>query len=125
MLEWWYQAQLWFGVAAGLLLVLMGLVGRKPSGFSLALVAGSEFGLLMQLIASITLVVLGQRAVLDTWEFFGYLIVAIMVPVGAAIWALVERSRWSTVIMGTGVLTVVVMLVRMHQIWTGQIPELI
>ncbi len=119
MLEWWYQAQLWFGVAAGLLLVVMGLIGRKPSGFSLALVAGSEFGLLMQLIASINLVVLGQRAVLDTWEFFGYLIVAIMVPVGAAIWALVERSRWSTVVMGAGVLTVVVMLVRMQQIWTG------
>jgi hypothetical protein len=121
MLEWWYQAQLWFGVAAGLLLVLMGRVGRKPSGFSLALVAGSEFGLLMQLIASITLVVLGERAVIDTWEFFGYLIVAIMVPVGAAIWALVERSRWSTVIMGAGVMTVVVMLVRMHQIWTGNV----
>ena len=121
MLEWWYQAQLWYGVAAGVLLVLMGLIGRKPSGFSLALVAGSEFGLLMQLIASITLVILGERATLDTWEFFGYLIVAIMVPVGAAIWALVERSRWSTVIMGAGVLTVVVMLVRMHQIWTGDV----
>jgi hypothetical protein len=121
MLEWWYQAQLGFGVVAGLLLVLMGLVGRKPSGFSLALVAGSEFGLLMQLIASITLVVLGQRAAIDTWEFFGYLIVAIMVPVGAAIWALVERNRWSTVVMGAGVLTVAVMLVRMNQIWTGDI----
>lgn len=121
MLEWWYQAQLWYGVAAGLLLILMGLIGRKPSGFSLALVAGSEFGLLMQLIASITLVILGERAAIDTWEFFGYLIVAIMVPVGAAIWALVERSRWSTVIMGAGVLTVVVMLVRMHQIWTGNV----
>ena len=119
MLEWWYQTQLWFGVAAGLLLVLMGLVGRKPSGFSLALVAGSEFGLLMQLIASITLVVLGERAAVDTWEFFGYLIVAILVPVGTAIWALVDRNRWSTVVMGAGVLTVAVMLVRMHQIWTG------
>ena len=119
MLEWWYQAQLWFGVTAGVLLVLMGLVGRKPSGFSLALVAGSEFGLLMQLIASITLVVLGERAVIDTWEFFGYLIVAILVPVGTAIWALVDRNRWSTVVMGAGILTVVVMLVRMHQIWTG------
>jgi len=119
MLEWWYQVQLWFGVTAGVLLVLMGLVGRKPSGFSLALVAGSEFGLLMQLIASITLVVLGERAAVDTWEFFGYLIVAILVPVGTAIWALIDRNRWSTVVMGAGVLTVVVMLVRMHQIWTG------
>jgi hypothetical protein len=120
MLEWWYQAQLWFGVIAGLLLVVMGLIGRKPSGFSLALVAGSEFGLAMQLIASITLVILGERAKLDTWEFFGYLIVALMVPVAAAIWALIDRNRWSTVVMGAGVLTVVVMLVRMHQIWSGE-----
>lgn len=119
MLEWWYQAQLWFGVIAGLLLVVMGLIGRKPSGFSLALVAGSEFGLAMQLIASITLVILGERAKLDTWEFFGYLIVALMVPIAAAIWALIDRNRWSTVVMGAGVLTVVVMLVRMQQIWTG------
>jgi hypothetical protein len=119
VLEWWYQAQLWFGIAAGLLLVLMGLIGRRPSGFSLALVAGSEFGLLMQLIASITLVILGERAKLDTWEFFGYLIVALMVPVAAAIWALIDRNRWSTVVMGAGVLTVTVMLVRMQQIWSG------
>lgn len=120
MLEWWYQAQLWFGVIAGLLLVVMGLIGRKPSGFSLALVAGSEFGLAMQLIASITVVILGERAKLDTWEFFGYLIVALMVPIAAAIWALIDRNRWSTVVMGAGVLTVVVMLVRMHQIWSGE-----
>ncbi len=119
MLEWWYQAQLWFGVVAGLLLVVMGLIGRKPSGFSLALVAGSEFGLLMQLIASITLVILGERAKLDTWEFFGYLIVALMVPLAAALWALVDRNRWSTVVMGAGILTVTVMLVRMQQIWSG------
>ena len=120
MLDWWYQAQLWFGVVAGLLLVAMGLIGRRPSGFSLALVAGSEFGLAMQLIASITLVVLGERATLDTWEFFGYLIVALLVPIAAAIWALIDRNRWSTVVMGAGVLTVVVMLVRMHQIWSGE-----
>jgi hypothetical protein len=125
MLEWWYQAQLWFGVVAGLLLVVMGLIGRKPSGFSLALVAGSEFGLLMQLIASITLVILGERAKLDTWEFFGYLIVALVVPVASAIWALIDRNRWSTVVMGAGILTVVVMLVRMQQIWSGQALSLI
>jgi hypothetical protein len=119
MLEFWYQAQLWFGVVAGLLLVVMGLIGRKPSGFSLALIAGSEFGLLMQLIASIILVISGERAKLDTWEFFGYLIVALLVPVAAAIWALVDRNRWSTVVMGAGILTVTVMLVRMQQIWSG------
>lgn len=122
MLDWWYQAQLWYGVIAGLLVVLLGLIGRKPSGFSLALIAGSEFGLLMQLVASLTLLFLGQRAVLDTWEFFGYLLVALFVPIAAVIWALVDRSRWSTVVLGAGMLTVVVMLVRMLQIWTGLNP---
>ena len=122
MLDWWYQAQLWYGVLAGLLVVILGLIGRPPSGFSLALIAGSEFGLLMQLIASITLVILGQTAVLDTWEFFGYLLVALFVPVAAVVWALVDRTRWSTVVLGAGMLTVVVMLVRMLQIWTGVNP---
>ena len=122
MLDWWYSAQLWYGVAAGLLVVVLGLVGRAPSGFSLALIAGSEFGLLMQLVASVTLLFLGQSAVLDTWEFFGYLLVALFVPVAAVIWALVDRSRWSTVVLGAAMLTVVVMLVRMLQIWTGVNP---
>ena len=122
MLEWWYQAQLWYGIVAGLLVVGLGLIGRRPSGFSLALIAGSEFGLLMQLVASITLVMLGQSAVLDTWEFFGYLLVALFVPIAAVVWALVDRSRWSTVVLGAGMLTVVVMLVRMLQIWTGVNP---
>lgn len=119
MLEWWYVAQLVFATGAGLLLLLLGLIGRPPSGFSLLLTALVEFGLAMQLVASTTLFILGERAVIDTLEFFGYLIVAMMIPVGAAIWAIVERSRWSTVVLGAAALTVAVMLVRMQQIWTG------
>jgi hypothetical protein len=119
MLEWWYIAQLGFATAAGVLLLLLGLIGRKPSGFSLLLIGLVEFGLGLQLVASLTLFILGERAAVDTLEFFGYLIVALMVPVGAAIWALVERSRWSTVVLGAAALTVAVMLVRMQQLWTG------
>jgi hypothetical protein len=52
-------------------------------------------------------------------EFFAYLIVALLIPLGAAFWALIERTRWSTVVIGVGALTVAVMLVRMNQIWTG------
>ena len=122
MLDWWYSAQLGYGVIAGVIVIGLGLAGRAPSGFSLALIAGSEFGLLMQLVASVTLVFLGQSAVLDTWEFFGYLLVALFVPVAATIWALVDRSRWSTVVLGAAMLTIVVMLVRMLQIWTGVNP---
>jgi hypothetical protein len=112
----------WYAVAAGLVLIFLGLIGKSPSGFSLGLAIGVEAGLLVQLILSIVLVSLGQCAVIDTWEFFGYLIVALMVPIAGAVWALVERNRWSTVVLGAAVLTIAVMLVRMQQIWTGVNP---
>jgi hypothetical protein len=112
----------WYAVAAGLILIFLGLIGKSPSGFSLGLAIGVEAGLLVQLILSIVLVSLGQYAVIDTWEFFGYLIVALMVPIAGAVWALVERNRWSTVVLGASVLTIAVMLVRMQQIWTGVNP---
>jgi hypothetical protein len=112
----------WYAVAAGLILIFLGLIGKSPSGFSLGLAIGVEAGLLVQLILSIVLVSLGQYAVIDTWEFFGYLIVALMVPIAGAVWALVERNRWSTVVLGAAVLTIAVMLVRMQQIWTGVNP---
>jgi hypothetical protein len=122
MTEWLYLAQLWFAVIAGSLLVFMGLIGRVPSGFSISLVALSEIGLFGQLVFSSVFVILGERAQIDTWEFFGYLLVALLIPVGGAIWALVERTRWSTLVMGAALLTLAVMLVRMYQIWTGINP---
>jgi hypothetical protein len=43
-----------------------------------------------------------------------------LLPIAAGFWALIERSRWSTVILGVAALSVAVMLYRMLQIWTVQ-----
>ena len=40
---------------------------------------------------------------------------------GAVLWALMERSRWSTVILGVAAIAVAIMVWRMHVIWTVQI----
>lgn len=119
MLEPLYLVSLWVSVGVGSLLVLLGLVGRVPSGFSLGLAALVELLLVVQLAVSLGVVLGGARAQVSTWEYFGYLLVAIIVPLGGAIWALVERSRWSTLVLGASVLTVSVMLVRMWSIWSG------
>lgn len=118
MIEWLYSLQLIVATTAGVLAVILGLAKRKPSNLSLGALALVELGLIVQLVVSIVLVILGQRAQSDTVEFFAYLVVALMVPVGAAFWALIERSRWATVVLGVGALTVAVMLVRMQQLWT-------
>lgn len=119
MPSWLYEAQLWVYVGAGLLTTFLGLIRRKPSGLSIGALTLVELGLVVQLVASMVLVIGGERAKQDTFEFFAYLLVAMLIPVAAAFWALIERTRWSTVILGVGALTVAVMLVRMHQIWTG------
>jgi hypothetical protein len=119
MIEVFYLAQLWFAVAAGLFCLVLGLIGKPPSLWSVGALGAVLLGLIGQFIFTTIAVVGGAQAAVDTVEFYAYLLVAIMVPVGAGFWALVERNRWSTVILGVAALTVAVMLVRMNQIWTG------
>ena len=106
-------------MAIGLLLLGFGVAKRKPSLISIGALAFVQLGLMVQLISSIILVTTGARANGDTIEFFAYILVAFLVPLGAAFWSLIERTRWSTFVLGVGALTVAIMLVRMHQIWFG------
>jgi hypothetical protein len=119
MLEGFFQIEAWSAFAVGLILLGFGMARRKPSLISLGALAFIQLGLVVQLICSIILVAGGARAKTDTVEFFAYLLVALIVPLGAAFWALIERTRWSTFVLGVGSLTVAIMLVRMHQIWFG------
>lgn len=119
MLEWGYNFQLAFASLAGLVALFLGIIKRPPSWWSVGSVVLVEALLLVQLVVSIVLVVQGQQAKGDTVEFFGYIITALVVPPAAVAWAVIERTRWSTLVLGVAGLTVAVMLIRMWQIWTG------
>jgi len=119
MFEWAYQIQAIFAAFAGVLAIGLGLFKRPPSWWSVGAVAVVEVLLLVQLAFSIAIVASGQQAVGDTVEFFGYLITALIVPPAAVAWAVLDRTKWSTMVLGVAGLTVAVMLVRMWQIWTG------
>jgi hypothetical protein len=47
----------------------------------------------------------------------GYLIAAPLVPVAAACWGLMERSRWGSAVIAVAGLVAAVLMVRRHQIW--------
>lgn len=119
MIELLLQIEVWVCVAAGLLAAGLAALGRKPSLVSLGALALVELALIVQLVISIVIAISGGQSKGDIVEFFGYIITALLVPLAAGFWALVERTRWSTLILGVGALTVAVMLVRMWQIWTG------
>jgi hypothetical protein len=122
MVEWLFQILLWLAVAVGAGLVVLGLLGVKPSGYLILTLGLVEIVLLVQLAVSSGMVIAGAQAVVSTIEYFGYLLVALMIPIAGGTWALTERTRWSTVIMGASALTISVMLVRMWQIWSGNYP---
>jgi len=123
MVEWGYQLFLSVSVICGLYALLLGLFNREPSWFSVGAVASVELSLLVQLISSIVLVSSGASAKGDTVEYFGYIITALLVPPASVFWAIIERSRWATIVLGVAGLTVSVMLVRMWQIWSGNLPN--
>ncbi len=122
MIEFFYLVLVWYSVAVGLVLLGAGLVGVKPGPVSIMSTAGIEAGLLIQLLISTILAISGERAATSTLEFFGYLIVAMIVPVAAGFWGLAERSKYSMMVLGAAGLTVAVMLYRMQQLWTGINP---
>jgi hypothetical protein len=119
MFEWAYQLQVIFAAVVGLFAIFLGLIRRPPSWWSVGSVAVIEGFLLVQLAVSIALVATGNQAKGDTVEFFGYIITALIVPPAAIAWAVLERTRWSTLVLGVAGLTVAIMLVRMWQIWSG------
>lgn len=119
MVDWLYFLLVGITVAVGAFLLLSGLFGLKPKGSLILLISLVELGLLVQLAVSSGMALAGQQAQISTIEFFGYLLVALLIPPGAVIWSLAEPSRWATVVMGFASLTVAIMLVRMQQIWTG------
>ena len=122
MIEFFYLVLVWYSVAVGIALLGAGIFGARPGPVSIMATGGVEAGLLIQLLISIALVVSGQRAQTDTLEFFGYLIVAIIVPLAAGFWGLAERTKYSMMVLGAAALTVAVMLYRMQQLWTGINP---
>jgi hypothetical protein len=119
MIDWLTNILIFVSLIAGVLNLALGAFNRKPSMVSLSGVAAVELGLVVQLAASIVVLVSGQTSKGNIFEFFGYLLVAMLVPAAAGFWSLVERTRQSTLILGIAPLVICVMLVRMTVIWLG------
>jgi hypothetical protein len=118
---WFTYVEVAVAVIAGILCVVAGLAGRPPGDVSVGSLALLEVLLLAQIVIAIIAPFAGNPPTGSLLEFWVYLVSAALLPVAAVAWALLERSRWSTVIMGIAALAVAVMVWRMHAIWTIQV----
>lgn len=121
MILWFTIVEVAVAVLAGLLCLIAGLAGRRPSDLTVGSLALLELLLIAQIVVAIIAPFAGNLPTGSALEFWVYLVSAALLPVAGVAWALLERSRWSTVIMGIAALAVAVMVWRMHAIWTVQI----
>ena len=121
MIPWFEYVQIAVAVAVGLFCLIAGLAGRKPSDYTLGATALVEALLLAQVVVSIVAPLTGNAPTGSLLEFWVYLVSAVLLPPAAVVWALVERNRWSTAILGVACLAIAVMLYRMGQIWFVQL----
>ncbi|HEY8913614.1 hypothetical protein [Lacisediminihabitans sp.] len=121
MIEWFTWLQVDVAVLAGLLCLALGFAGRAPNDWSMGAALVVELLLVAQLVVAIVAQAVGNPPTGSLLEFYLYLVSAIILVPLAGFWALVERNRWSTVILGVACLAVAVMVYRMYQIWAVQV----
>jgi hypothetical protein len=121
MIEWLTTLQVAVAVVAGLICLGAGLAGRIPSDLTMGATALVELLLVVQFIVALLAPTLGNVATGSVLEFYVYLVSAMLLPPIAVFWGLIERTRWSTVILGVADLAVAVMVYRMHVIWFVQV----
>jgi len=118
---WFTYIQVAVASIAGVLCIVLGLAGRRPSDVTVGALAALELLLLIQVMVAIVAPLTGNPPTGSLLEFWVYLVSAALLPPAGVAWALLERSRWSTVIMGIVALAVAVMVWRMQVIWTVQV----
>jgi uncharacterized membrane protein len=121
VIEWFTYLQVAIAVLAGAFCLVMGLMGRAPNDYTLGSLLIVELLLVAQLVVAIIAPLVGNDASGNVLEFYTYLISALVLVPAAGLWALVERDRWSTVVLGVIGLSAAVMVYRMFQIWTVQV----
>ena len=121
MIEWFTTVQIVVAVLAGLLCLVLGLAGRTPADLTMGSLVLVEVLLVIQLVIAIIAPFAGNPPTGDLVEYYIYLISALLIPPAAIVWGLVDRSRWSTVVLGIAALAIAVMVYRMQEIWLHQV----
>ena len=118
MIEWFYWLQLGVAIVAGLLAVGFAIAKRTPNDYTLGSIVLLGVLLLVQMIVAAVQPALGNSPTGSLLEFWMYLGTAFLMVIAGAVWALVERSMMSNVMLGLLAGSIAVMLVRMDVIWT-------
>jgi hypothetical protein len=104
------------GLALAAYALLMTALNRRM-GIGLLAALGVLEILLLVLVGLIVAKLAGGGRPASLATLIGYLIAMPLVPVAAAFWGLLERSRWGSAVVAVAGLVAAVLMVRLHEIW--------
>lgn len=121
MIEWLTFAIILLAVATALVSTGFAIAGSPPNDYTLGLTALLGVSMVIQVVVTVVSQVSGAEATGDIVEFWAYLATAVLFAPAAIAWGLIERSRWSTVVLAVVGFSLAVMMFRMHEIWFVQV----
>jgi len=93
---------------------------RQPGNVTFAGLVVVEAGLVVQLVWGLARL-FGEHEGVEVFTYVGYLIGALLLlPVGF-VWSASEKSRSGTAVLLVAVLVVPFLLLRLHDIWAGNV----
>jgi hypothetical protein len=107
-------------IVAGLLLAVYALAMtalNRRMGYGLLAALGVLEILLLVFVGFVVAKLVGGGRPSSMPTLIGYLVALPFVPLIAAFWGLLERSRWGPAVVGLGGLVAAVLMVRFHEIW--------
>jgi hypothetical protein len=104
------------GLALAAYALLMTAMNRRMGVGLLAALGVLEI-LLLVLVGMIVAKLIGGGHPAALATLIGYLCAIPIVPLAAAFWGLLERSRWGSAVVAVAGLVAAVLMVRLHQIW--------
>jgi hypothetical protein len=107
-------------IVAGLALAgyaLLTTARNRRMGVSLLVALGVLEIMLLVEVGLIVAKLAGGERPAELPTLIGYLCATPIVPVAAAFWGLLERSRWGPAVVAVAGLVAAVLMVRLHQIW--------
>lgn len=117
MILWFSITQIVIALAAAVFCLGTFALKRGPNDFTLGSTLLVGLLLIAQIVVAIVAPLAGNHATGDPLEFWMYLIVAAILPFGAALWALIDRKRSANLVLVIVNLAAAVMLYRMLVIW--------
>ncbi|WP_053384789.1 hypothetical protein [Leucobacter celer] len=117
MILWYAIAVIALALVAAVLCLVAALRKRVPDDITMGATLLIALLLIAQIIISIAAPFSGNHATGDPLEFWMYLIVALLLPLGAGFWALLDRTRWANLVLSVVHFAVAVMTYRMLVIW--------